>query len=485
MRIGFSLTLVFLTGGLAFNAPPAASHATYSYNIYNIFKTVNSLEHNNVFGDNKFNKKIAKELAKIKNSETSKSKKPLQQIERSNAKIISINRAKQKATLNSLIQAANLDLNIRYHWINLKYNFKKALLYLRTKEKIERLYKKRHKSLSVEKQSSLETLGDFSEKDYLNERKHMFALLQDQINIKNKYSLLIRKSIKKYNHRILYLFKQHNTESSRAKQGTDSAVKSDQRRIAKKLSSKVIQGKIVGETVSWQVDKSSNLKKLELYDISLPKNSKLKIAHFKSPKLVPPIPPLLDNPRLFSDISDVSISGACGKYYFNKPSMVVNYHGYAPLALGDSTMVLAAPYLAKRGFQVNARPCRSWSEGMIVIRELKDRGELPHMMLINLGANGGLTDSDIGNLLSLAGDKRVIILMTTRDSKGRNHPDNYLLKNVANNHKNILLLDWAEGSDRRIGSWLSDGLHPTEVGAREMSSLPAKTLRWAEEGIQP
>ena len=50
----------------------------------------------------------------------------------------------------------------------------------------------------------------------------------------------------------------------------------------------------------------------------------------------------------------------------------------APLAIGDSTMLFAVPYLAERGIEANARVCRSWAEGLDIVHQRKRAGRLPY-----------------------------------------------------------------------------------------------------------
>src|ERR1700754_3113044 len=68
-------------------------------------------------------------------------------------------------------------------------------------------------------------------------------------------------------------------------------------------------------------------------------------------------------------------SAACGGVEQVKPQKDVNL-GRAPVAIGDSPMLLALPNLAHEGYRANARGCRQWPEGLDVIRKLKHEGHL-------------------------------------------------------------------------------------------------------------
>ena len=72
----------------------------------------------------------------------------------------------------------------------------------------------------------------------------------------------------------------------------------------------------------------------------------------------------------------------------------VNPGGKAPLAVGDSVMLLAVPRLARIGFKVNAQGCRQWGQGERVLRRYKRAEKLPHLVVIGLGADGSITAPD-------------------------------------------------------------------------------------------
>src|SRR5215208_4074473 len=57
-----------------------------------------------------------------------------------------------------------------------------------------------------------------------------------------------------------------------------------------------------------------------------------------------------------------------------------------PLAIGDSSMLLALPSLARVGYKVNARGCRQFAEGLRLLRDARRHHELPHLVVLALGA---------------------------------------------------------------------------------------------------
>src|SRR5262249_43999132 len=55
-----------------------------------------------------------------------------------------------------------------------------------------------------------------------------------------------------------------------------------------------------------------------------------------------------------------------------------------PLAIGDSSMLLALPALARVGYRVNARGCRQFSEGLRVMRQARRHHRLPRLVVLAL-----------------------------------------------------------------------------------------------------
>src|SRR3954451_6306646 len=115
----------------------------------------------------------------------------------------------------------------------------------------------------------------------------------------------------------------------------------------------------------------------------------------------------------------------------------------APLAIGDSTMVFAVPYLAQLGFDANARVCRSWAEGLDILRERKRRHRLPDVVLLALGANSPVRPIDVREVLRILGPHRMLALATHRTWFGKPGPDTATIRRMARRYrKRVELVDW-------------------------------------------
>ena len=86
--------------------------------------------------------------------------------------------------------------------------------------------------------------------------------------------------------------------------------------------------------------------------------------------------------------------------------------GPPPIAIGDSTMLLPIPDLTRVGFDVNAKGCRGFKQSVWVARDLRNRGVLPRLILINAYGNGGVNDDLIKFALKVIGPKRTLVLVT-------------------------------------------------------------------------
>ena len=179
-------------------------------------------------------------------------------------------------------------------------------------------------------------------------------------------------------------------------------------------------------------------------------------------------------------------AAACGGVETAKPRRNVNPGGKAPLVIGDSVMLFAVRSLGRIGYQVNARGCRMWDEGLSVMRRYKRKGRLPHLITIALGADWVITKQDIRRALRVAGKRRVLALVTPRETGGGQSSDAGNVRWAYRRFsKRVMLLDWVRYA-RGHGSWFQpDGLHLTFSGAAAYTKLMGKALRFAEAGEFP
>jgi lysophospholipase L1-like esterase len=173
-----------------------------------------------------------------------------------------------------------------------------------------------------------------------------------------------------------------------------------------------------------------------------------------------------------------AVAGAsCGGVQQEKPHKNVSA-GRAPIAVGDSPMLLALDPLADVGYRVNARGCRQYPEGLALLRDLRQRDKLPRLVVIALGSNGVITKGNIRDALDIVGKKRTLGLVTPREVGGGSSTDASVVRTEAAKHENrVELLDWVAYSAGHSSWFQPDGLHLTFDGAEAMARLFEKALK--------
>jgi hypothetical protein len=177
---------------------------------------------------------------------------------------------------------------------------------------------------------------------------------------------------------------------------------------------------------------------------------------------------------------------ACGGVQTEDPHREVNGHLLAPLAVGDSPMLLAVPNLANAGFRPNARGCRQYPEGLRLLESLKRQGKLPRLVIIALGSNGIVTEADLKQAYRIVvgnkkRKKRFLGLVTPRETGGGSSSDATRIRHAAHDYgSHVRLLDWVRYSAGHPTWFQPDGLHLTFGGAAAMTRLFKKLLPLAD-----
>ncbi len=177
---------------------------------------------------------------------------------------------------------------------------------------------------------------------------------------------------------------------------------------------------------------------------------------------------------------------ACGGVETAKATKKINPGGHPPLAIGDSTMLLALPNLSHEGYQVNAHGCRQIDEGLELLHAYKREGRLPHLVVIALGADASISPGQLGRAFHLLGGKRVLGLVTPRELGGGTSSDADVVRAAAKHHpRRAVLLDWVAYSAGHSSWFQPDGLHLTFDGAAGFARLLRQALPYAKPGAFP
>jgi hypothetical protein len=189
---------------------------------------------------------------------------------------------------------------------------------------------------------------------------------------------------------------------------------------------------------------------------------------------------------LLAPTTGAAYDPACGSVETAKAQRNPNPGGRPPLAIGDSTMLLALPNLSREGYAVNAHGCRQITEGLELLRGLKHEGKLPHLVVIALGADATISRGQLGRAFGLLGGKRVLGLVTPRELGGGTSSDADAVRSAAKRHpRRAVLLDWVAYSAGRSSWFQPDGLHLTFDGAAAFARLLRQALPYAKAGAFP
>ncbi len=151
-----------------------------------------------------------------------------------------------------------------------------------------------------------------------------------------------------------------------------------------------------------------------------------------------------------------------------------------PLAIGDSTMLLALPQLTASGFEVNAHGCRQFAEALTLMSGLARAGRLPHLVVIALGADGSVTPSNIAETLRILGRSRQLVLVTPRELGGGSGSDAETVRSsVRTRPLQIHVVDWVRESAGHPEWFQPDGLHLTFAGADAFARSLRRALAYA------
>jgi hypothetical protein len=154
-----------------------------------------------------------------------------------------------------------------------------------------------------------------------------------------------------------------------------------------------------------------------------------------------------------------------------------------PLAIGDSSMLLALPALARVGYRVNARGCRQFPEGLSVLRDARRHHRLPRLAVLALGADASISARQISRARKIMGPKRKLGLVTPRELGGGESNDAKVIRNAGQRDpQHIKVLDWVRYSAGHSSWFQPDGLHLTFSGAKAFARLLKKLIPLARGG---
>jgi hypothetical protein len=161
-------------------------------------------------------------------------------------------------------------------------------------------------------------------------------------------------------------------------------------------------------------------------------------------------------------------AAACDAARHARAHAVPGHAGRAPLQVGDSTSIFAAPVLGSLGIESDAHGCRQFSQGVGILAARAHARTLPAVVVLSLGVNGAIGAGEIGRALGILGRSRILALVTARHAPVS---DRRMRWAAAAHPDRVLLIDWA-GFSAGHGGWFGgDGLHVNPQGASAYAHL--------------
>lgn len=120
---------------------------------------------------------------------------------------------------------------------------------------------------------------------------------------------------------------------------------------------------------------------------------------------------------------------------------------------------------------------RQVDEAPGIIAELKRQKTLSDNVLINLGANGPISDKDVKAVEDAVGSKRHIFWVNVHvPTKTWEGSVNKTLDKATKQYKNLTVIDWFTPSKNQPGWFYGDYVHPNPDGSKQYATIVAKKI---------
>ena len=146
--------------------------------------------------------------------------------------------------------------------------------------------------------------------------------------------------------------------------------------------------------------------------------------------------------------------------------------------IGDSIGVGIGPYVKKLLPKLDNRSkeCRQFYEAKGIVQQLIQSGSLAQTVVIELGTNGTIKETDMRALIDLLGGDRKIVFVNCQLPKAWGVSDNKTMAKVTADYPNTIIADWYSASLDKSGYFYSDHVHPTVTGAKVLAQVIADTV---------
>jgi peptidoglycan/LPS O-acetylase OafA/YrhL len=148
------------------------------------------------------------------------------------------------------------------------------------------------------------------------------------------------------------------------------------------------------------------------------------------------------------------------------------------MLLGDSVLLGTSPYIAHRVnvFRVDAVVARQADATLTRVTELEEAGKLPPTMILDLGNNGTVEESQLRSMLRLLRGCKSVVVINARVPRPWQDDNDALMARIVPKFSNAVLANWYAASAGRPDFFGPDGVHPTQAGARVYADVVASAV---------
>lgn len=143
--------------------------------------------------------------------------------------------------------------------------------------------------------------------------------------------------------------------------------------------------------------------------------------------------------------------------------------------VGDSLLVASedALALALPEAQMDARVGRQFSEGVRIVAAMREASELTDTVVVALGTNGYVSESNMNAMLLLLSDVSNVYLVNVRVPRDWERSVNDRLAEADDDHPSVTVLDWYSLTQDQPELIAGDGYHLSSDGELAFSQLIA------------
>lgn len=141
-------------------------------------------------------------------------------------------------------------------------------------------------------------------------------------------------------------------------------------------------------------------------------------------------------------------------------------------AIGDSVLKGAQAHLEKviPGIRIDAAVGRQASQGLKVVQAWRAAGGKAQTVLVHLGTNGYITESQYRALLGALADRERVLLVNVHVPKPWMKPNNEIIHRMPADFPNVRVIDWNALSATRPAFFGKDNTHLTMKGIRALTA---------------